>query len=362
MADTTSMTTYERTYALVPASANEDPALIRQQIDHTRAQLETTIEAIGKRLSPETLIEQAKTSAREATVGRINEMKNQANRKVEGVSTSLSQTVRDNPLPVAVIGLGLGWLLLSERNKRDGYRMDEYAYRGGRQRYYDDYEQDRPLEEVREFVSQAATAVENKAATVKHRVKGAIEEAGESVSDVANQAGETVSETTQRVGAKISDSANRMGSAVEDTASRVGETVEAVQQKTGQMTERARMEADRLRHEAEWRSRRTAMRTKQTFWENMEDNPLAVGAVLAIAGAAVGAAIPASEYENKLMGQTRDRLLDEAKVRAQDVVERVQTVVEDTQHAVVSEAKDAARRQNLTIDDMIGEKDNSFNS
>ena len=77
--------------------------------------------------------------------------------------------------------------------------------------------------------------------------------------------------------------------------------------------------------------------------------------VLAIVGAAVGAAIPTTDYENKLMGETRDRLLDEAKERAQDVVERVQTVVDDTQRAVVTEVKDAAREQNLTLDSIVKE-------
>lgn len=362
MADTTSMTPQRQSVALVPAAENDDPVLIRQQIDHTRAQLETTIQAIGERLSPENLIEQAKSSAKEATVGRIKEMTNQANQKVEGVSTSLSQTIRENPLPVAVIGLGLGWLWLSERNKRDAYRMDEYAYRAGRQRYFDDYDyrREQPLDEAREFVNQAASAVEHKATQVKQRVKGAIQDAGESVSDVASRTSEVVSETGQRVGEKIGDSASRVEDVVEETAARVGETKEVVQQKAGELTERARSEAERLRHEAEWRSRQAAMRTKQSFWHNMEENPLIVGAVLTIAGAAVGAAIPTSEYENKLMGETRDRLLDEAKVRAQDAVERVQSVVEETQRAVVVEAKDAARRQNLTIGDMIGEKDNSY--
>ncbi len=273
-------------------------------------------------------------------------MKNEANRRVEGASSSLSQTIRDNPLPVAVIGLGLGWLFLSERKRSDldDYRMGDYGRQPARYQYYGNENEGRPLAEAREFVGDAAATVEQKASQLKNRVGNVVHEATDAVEDVARRTGEAVSDTASQVG-------NR----VERTAERVGETTDMVQDRAGQAAETARMEAMRLRREAEMRSRRAAMRTKESFWENMNDNPLAVGAVLAIVGAAVGAAIPTTDYENKLMGDTRDRLLDEAKERAQDVVERVQTVVDDTQRAVVTEVKEAAREQNLTLDSAMKE-------
>ncbi len=175
--------------------------------------------------------------------------------------------------------------------------------------------------------------------------------AGEAVSDVTHRAGEAISDTTQKVGDTLSDTAARVGETVSETASRVGETAGMVQERAGEAAQRTRSEAERLRMEAEWRGRMAMARTKQSFWNSIEENPLAIGAVVAIAGAAVGAAVPATDYENKLMGETRDRLMDTAKTRAQDAVERVQAVVEDTQRAVVSEAKDSARRHNLTTDD-----------
>ncbi len=348
MANTTDLTYRNNSVALVPTAEQDDPALIREQIDHTRVQMGSTIQAISERLSPENLIEQAKTSAKEATVGRINDMKHEANRRVEGASSSLSQTIRDNPLPVAVIGLGLGWLLMSERKKSDmdAYRMGDYRRQSDRYQYYGDSEyyggnESRPLADAREYAGEAAAAVEQKASQLKNRVGQAVHEATDAVEDAAKRTGEAVSDTASQVGERVGR-----------TAERVGETTEMMQDRAGQAAETARNEAMRLRREAEMRSRRAAMRTKESFWENMNDNPLAVGAVLAIAGAAIGAVIPTTEYENKLMGETRDRLLDEAKERAQDVVERVQTVVDDTQRAVVTEVKEAAREQNLTLDGM----------
>jgi ElaB/YqjD/DUF883 family membrane-anchored ribosome-binding protein len=360
MANSTNLTHQPESLALAIPVQSDDPDTIRRQIDHTRAQLGTTIQAISERLSPDYLIEQAKSSAREATVGRLQDMKHQANRKVEGMSNGISQTVRDNPLPVAIIGLGLGWLLLSERNKRDAYLSDDYRYAPNDYRYYDYPENRRGMRDGRERVENVASAVGHKAAEVKERVGNTVNEATDSVSNVASRAGDAVSEAGERVGDKLSDGATRVSQTVSTTAERVGETAEMVQERASEAAVRARNEAERVRREAEWRARRTAYRTKQSFWQNMEENPLAVGAVLAVAGAAVGAAIPTTDYENKLMGDTRDRLLDEAKVRAQDVVERVQTVVEDTQRAAVTEAKQAVRQQNLTIDDSTETKDNPF--
>ncbi len=351
MAVSTSMTPRNATMAPVPVSESDDPDVIQRQIDHTRDQLAVTVNAIAERLSPDNLIEQAKSSAKEATVGKWNDMKYEANRKVEGMSSSFSQTLRDNPLPVAVIGLGLGWLFFSERSKRDEYRVDSQGYRTTGYRYYEDNAYDQPNGGARERVREATHAVEQRAGDVKHRVGEMAQTAGETVSDVTHRAGEAISDTTQRVGDTLSGTASRVGETVSETAQRVGETAEMVQERAGEVAQRTRTEAERLRMEAEWRSRMAMNRTKQSFWNTLEENPLAIGAVVAIAGAAVGAAVPSTEYENKLMGETRDRLMDEAKTRAQDAVGRVQSVVEDTQRAVVSEAKDAARRHNLTSED-----------
>lgn len=360
MADTTDLTYRNEQRALVPLPSSDDPDVIRRQIDYTRVQLAETINSIGERLSPENLIEQAKSSAREATVGRIKDMTYEANRRVEGVSNSLGQTVRENPLPVAVIGLGLGWLWLANRSNRESYRAEGYGYRSGGYRYYEEMERGRHMDEARERMGDAAAAVESKAAEVKNRVSGTAHQVGESIGDAAQRAGETVTDTAQRMGETISETASRVGEGVGDTAQRVSQTAETVQDRAGEAAGRAREEAARLRRQAEWRTQVAMNRTKQSFWGTMEENPLAIGAVLAIAGAAVGASIPASDYENRLLGETRDRLVGEAKVRAQDAVERVQSVVEETQRAAVTEAKDAAQRHNLAIDDIIKGENSTF--
>lgn len=154
------------------------------------------------------------------------------------------------------------------------------------------------LTRVRQRVGDAADAVQDRAADLQGRISGTAQRVGENVSETAQRTGETVRETAQRT-----------GEAVRETASRVGETVghraEMVQERAADVSNQARSEAERLAGEARWRAQAGVERTRQTFWETMEQNPLTLGAVVLIAGAAIGASIPSTEYENRLMGDTR---------------------------------------------------------
>jgi len=341
MANTTDMS-YRNSEYLPAPSDSDDPDVIRRQIEQTRAQMTSTINQIGERLSPDYLLDKAKTSVREATVGKMKDMSYEANRRMEGMSTSMTDTVRANPLPVALIGLGLGWLLMSDRSKRQQYDP-RGQYRTTGYRYYEGGDEG-TFDQVRQRVGDAADAVQDRAADLQGRISGTAQRVGENVSETAQRTGETVRETAQRT-----------GEAVRETASRVGETVghraEMVQERAADVSNQARSEAERLAGEARWRAQAGVERTRQTFWETMEQNPLTLGAVVLIAGAAIGASIPSTEYENRLMGDTRDRLMDEAKTRAQDTVGRVQTVLQEAQQAAVAEAKNVAQRENLPIGD-----------
>lgn len=349
MANTTSIT-YPRGMNADPVIA-DDPDEIRQQISHTRARMGTTISEIGERLSPDYIMDKAKTSVREATVGRIKDMSYDAKREVEGMSNSLGDTVRANPLPVALIGLGLGWLIMSDRSKRQSY--DTRGYRTSGYRYYESDDGLRRMGQTRYRLNEAVDAVEDRASAIGSRVGNRAQEVAETVSETAERTSEAVRDTAERTGEAVRDTAQRATGAIRDTAQQVGEAVgeraEMVQERAMDMGLQARNEAERLAAEARWRAEAGVQQTRQTFWEVMESNPLTLGAVVLIAGAAVGAAIPSTEYENRLLGETRDRLMDEAKTRAQDTVERVQTVLHEAQTAAVNEAKTVAERENLPI-------------
>ena len=95
----------------------------------------------------------------------------------------------------------------------------------------------------------------------------------------------------------------------------------------------------------------------------MEHNPLAVGAVAMAVGAAVGLALPETRREQALMGDARDRVVDNAKSMASSAVDRAteaaQNIVgtardaSDTASTSASTAHDAISRASQAAKDTI---------
>jgi len=139
---------------------DENTATAREDIEFTRAEMSTTIDAIQDRLDPEILSEQAKDTAhdgtdyaireakeaareitdhalaqareavqdvtgqakaalRDATIGKVETMARTATDTAGGWRQSLVETIKTNPMPAALVGLGVGWMLLN-RPSRDG--------------------------------------------------------------------------------------------------------------------------------------------------------------------------------------------------------------------------------------------------
>ena len=86
----------------------------RIEIERTRADMTETVDAIQERLNPQNLKEQAKDKVREATVGKAQE-----------AGSGIVDTVKANPLPAALTGIGLGWLFISAR-RQSGSSQSQY--------------------------------------------------------------------------------------------------------------------------------------------------------------------------------------------------------------------------------------------
>jgi hypothetical protein len=78
---------------------------------------------------------------------------------------------------------------------------------------------------------------------------------------------------------------------------------------------------------------------KGQFWQVMESNPLMVGAGALALGVVVGLSIPETSYENRLMGETRDNLMDKAQEVGQETMQKVGRVAEQAQETIKEEAE-----------------------
>lgn len=231
-----------------------DAVIIRAEIEETRAQMGDTLDEIGERLRPSHIKQQIGQGIRDATVGRVEDAARGAVDKVGGAGQRLADTVRDNPIPLAMIGIGLGWLFWGGRGSPSGEYRDS----------------------SRQFESQ-------------HGLSGVADRASEAAGNVADRARDMASSVRRdaRVGARAASS-------------------------------------------------------------QLQENPLAVGVVVAAVGLAAGLAIPETRRERELMGEARDRLVDRAKDVASETKEKLQAVAERTIDQAKTAATDAAREEGLT--------------
>jgi ElaB/YqjD/DUF883 family membrane-anchored ribosome-binding protein len=116
---------------------------IKAEIEETRAELSETIDAIQERLSPRNLMDQAKDTVKEATVGRVQQMVNTAGETASGFATqtreaagTVAERVRENPIPATLIGLGLGWAIYRATSAAPTRTRSYYSvHEGDRDRY-----------------------------------------------------------------------------------------------------------------------------------------------------------------------------------------------------------------------------------
>ena len=85
------------------------PDQIEDDIEHTRAEIGETLEEIERRLSPGQVMDQVLDYFR----GGPGEY-----------GSNLARQIKNNPIPVALIGVGLGWLMLG--GQRQGPRSPRY--------------------------------------------------------------------------------------------------------------------------------------------------------------------------------------------------------------------------------------------
>jgi hypothetical protein len=118
----------------LPAETDARARELRAEIAETRDEMSETIEAIQDRLTPSNIVANATDSVRTAATEKVKQMANTAGDAADRMmNNTFMDTVRANPLPAAMIGIGAAWLLMKGRSREDydrtsAYR-DEYDWR-----------------------------------------------------------------------------------------------------------------------------------------------------------------------------------------------------------------------------------------
>jgi ElaB/YqjD/DUF883 family membrane-anchored ribosome-binding protein len=296
------------------------PEEIRADMARTREEMAGTLDEIQYRLSAENLKGQAKEMVREATIGRVEEMSYRANRKARGITANIVETIKDNPVPAALVGIGLGWLAMKGPDRpsydypyyRDEYGQRHYRPELGRQR--DPYMSDEMRYGGRGRMDDVRHRAEGTMRDVRHRAEDTMDNVRESAREVGEQARE-------------------MGQRAKE---RVEDLTDDVRDQVDHLRYQARERAEEWGDEIQFRARDASQRARSTYYSN----PLGVAAAAVALGLVVGLAIPETEAAHRWMGETRDNLVERAKETTQEAVERVQRVAEEAGRAASEEAEE----------------------
>jgi ElaB/YqjD/DUF883 family membrane-anchored ribosome-binding protein len=189
--------------------------------------------------------------------------------------SSIVELVQQNPVPAALVGIGLGWLYMNRSSGRPDYR----AHSGEHYRYG----------------SQAVRQANGSG----HQ--GTSEDAG-MVSRATSQVGDLASSAQEHVG-------EMAGSVQEHVGDMAGTVADRTQRAPGQI--------QRL----------------------IQERPLTAAAVAASLGAAVGLWLPPTQVENQLMGTANEQVMSRAQDMASETMEKVQDVAQEVRTTLKEEVQ-----------------------
>jgi ElaB/YqjD/DUF883 family membrane-anchored ribosome-binding protein len=271
----------------------QSPEAIEREIERTRERMSDHIDALGDKLNPESLKQQAKEAISEKAQDVVANVGDQARQ----TGSRVLDFITENPLPAAAVTLGAIWLFSMRKGNESevsGDRMARFAYTGPERR-----EPDARPGLGRRLVDRAGS--------MRDTVAGAASQAGE----------------------------------------RAGELKERVQERAGELGSSARERARDARG---------------GFERMMEENPHMIAAGAAVIGLALGMLVPESEKERRVLGSTRDQLVDRVQETASRVKEaaveagrEVQETLRDEVNQRGGDVKSTLKEAATTVKEQIKE-------
>lgn len=232
----------------------DDIELIRKQMDRTLSDLEM-------KLSPGQLIDR---SLHYLQRGPGEYMSN------------LGQSVKSQPLPIALVGIGLSWLIYSDRKQTAG---ESHLRRSGETR--------EKMEEVRGKASETA-----------QRAKQKMEGVSQAVSDRMHRMSERAHST-------------------KESASEWGHRIGEVRHRSGERLQRA----------------------GSNFSHAVENQPLILGVLGVAAGALLGALLPPTRQEDVMLGPAKERMKEQAAETGREQLAKGQAIASAAAQSAKEEAE-----------------------
>lgn len=282
---------------------------IEQDLARTRARMDGRLDQLQDHLTPKHMINDAFAYFRGGDGADFTQ--------------DLVGRVKANPLPVALAGIGIAWMMASSARPTSANPSasptshDDFEARlrlaVGRVERFDDDDEDSyadRLDEARGAVVGVARTASDTAASYGQRIKDAIASAAQKARETGNDVSSGAGDALDRV----KDAARERGTAIKEG--------------NPDMTRSAR---DTL--------------------SSVARNPFALGGIAAVVGIVAGALIPTLDEEEAALGSVATNVRTAGRDLAQDVVDRGGQIANETLDAV----KSSAEARGLTRDKPVGE-------
>lgn len=224
---------------------------VEREVEASRGNLDRTVDALRDKMTPGQLFDEASRA-----MGGAGQQ----------VMSKFFEQATENPMPLAVMGLGLAWLMStsgkSGASAPAGYRNPS------------------------DFAAPHTGLGER------------VHAAGDKVSDLVAGARD-----------KVADASASLGDLGHSAGTRAGELGE---------------------------------RAQRSFAQVLEREPLLLGAAGLLVGAAIGAALPSTDLEDRMVGPVRDMILDKGKDLAQTGLHQAGDVAQTAYDALKTELQDSA--------------------
>lgn len=345
------------------ATTSTDPREIEADLERERASLATTLDALSDRVSVDNLAKEA-----------LGVLKGHAG----SATSTIDHAVRANPLAVALIGAGVAWMFLGPKVRSSSssrssspyssgygssvneaytgsppssygssaYGSSSYATSGsadyGRVGYVasdndDDHAWSHEAHGLRARAAEALRRIEHEAKSYYDSLRDGIS----SMTSGSAQDRDFDSERESVISGFASDLKARFAAGLDNLPPEARDRVIAARERA-------------------YAAMIQAERTGRDMWNDpsraMEEHPFVMAAVAFGLGAAAGAAIPSTDYENRTFGAERDRLMDEASRLLREERGRAVEVAGSLGSSITQELKSAAQETVSAVGETVTSK------
>lgn len=312
------------------ATDNARPENIEREIEKDRVRIGAKLDEIQNRMSPGQLVDEALAYAKSSGGGEF--------------FSNLAGSVKTNPVPVALMGVSLAWLMASQNKAPAGSTARP------------DDEPEYPLATVSGPVRRVGPVEEEMSGRYSHfadstgsRFKALTDTTGKRAGHFVDRSGKTYRGFADSTGQRVQDVRDETGKMFDDASGWVSDTWASLGHSASKMAHtvsEAGRSAGRSTGDMGASLKDQSSQLNEMILRQFKDQPLVGGALAFAVGAAIGAALPHTDKEDEMVGAMSDHVKDDVASRASETMDRAEQVASDVSQkaaAVATELHDVAR-------------------